>query len=240
MNKDYDIAIELNVIRAYLVEGCSHRDIQKNILGIPAPSRGGGFVAMNILHKYGIYGEHKAKLKDVSEEELLKYFPNIRTNINYSELIKAIAYRKNAIDKMQKHDYAMEDSDITEKLVNTKQRLYQSVLRERVLSNYQHKCAICGLDKDDLLVCSHIKPWAEDKSNRLNPRNAICLCVLHDKLFDKGYFSLDNDYNLLFGEKSDSKIKQLFYGCKFNEPDTEEPDLQFLSYHRYEICGITE
>lgn len=240
MNKDFDIATELNVIRAYLVDGRSHRDIQKTILGIPAPSRGGGFVAMNILHKYGIYGEHKAKLKDVSEEELLKYFPEIRTNINFNELNKAITYRKNAIDKLHKHDYNIEDSDITEKTVNTQQRLYQSVLRERVLSNYQHKCAICGLDKDDLLVCSHIKPWSEDKSNRLNPRNAICLCVLHDKLFDKGYFSLDNNYNFLFSEKSDSKIKQLFHGCKFNKPDTEEPDPQFLSYHRYEICGITE
>ena len=49
MNKDFDIATELNVIRAYLVDGRSHRDIQKTILGIPAPSRGGGFVAMNIV-----------------------------------------------------------------------------------------------------------------------------------------------------------------------------------------------
>lgn len=240
MNREFDIAIELNVIKAYLVDGRSHRDIQKNILGIPAPKRGGGFVAMKILHKYGILGEHKAKLKDLSEEELLKYFPEIRTNVNFNMLTKAITYKNIAVNKIYKHDYNVKDSDITEKSVNIKQRLYQSVLRERVLSNYKHKCAICGLDKDDLLICSHIKPWSEDKLNRLNPRNAICLCVLHDKLFDKGYFSLDNNYNLLFSEKSDFKIKQLFSEYKFNKPHIEEPDIEFLSYHRNKICGITE
>lgn len=240
MNKDFDIAAELNVMKAYLVDGRSHRDIQRNILGIPAPSRGGGFVAMNILHKYGIYGEHKAKLKNISEDELLKFFPEIRTNENFSDLTKAIKYRNSAIDKIQKQDYVIEDPSISEKNISTKQRLYQNVLRERILSNYNHKCAICGLDKDDLLVCSHIKPWAEDKRNRLNPRNAICLCVLHDKLFDRGYFSLDNDYNLLFSEKSDSKIKSLFDECKFNKPLLEEPDKALLAYHRNEICGIRE
>ena len=94
------------------------------------------------------------------------------------------------------------------------------------------------LDKKDLLVCSHIKPWSEDKLNRLNPKNAICLCVLHDKLFDKGYFSLDDDYHLLFSDKSDLKIKKFFSACQFSKPIKEAPDTTLLAYHRSEICGI--
>lgn len=238
MKKDFDTDVELDVLKAFLVEGKSHREIQRDILGFPAPARGGGFVTMNILHKYGISGQYKAKFKNLSSNEFVKYFPEINTHKNFHELEKAIKYRNDAIDKLQKQDYVFEDANTTEKNVNRKQRLYQSVLRERVLSNYQHRCAICGLDKKDLLVCSHIKPWSEDKLNRLNPKNAICLCVLHDKLFDKGYFSLDDDYHLLFSDKSDLKIKKFFSACQFSKPIKEAPDTTLLAYHRSEICGI--
>ena len=45
---------EYKVLKAYLVDGWSHRKIQREILKLDAPARGGGFVAMDILHKYNI------------------------------------------------------------------------------------------------------------------------------------------------------------------------------------------
>ncbi len=67
---------EYQVIIAFVRNGWSHRKIQEVILKIPAPERGGGFEAMKILHKYGIYGEHKSILKgrDVSKEILNSFF----------------------------------------------------------------------------------------------------------------------------------------------------------------------
>lgn len=53
MKKDFDTDVELDVLKAFLVEGKSHREIQRDILGFLAPARGGGFVTMNILQKYG-------------------------------------------------------------------------------------------------------------------------------------------------------------------------------------------
>ena len=35
-----------------------------------------------------------------------------------------------------------------------------------------------------LLVASHIIPWSENKEERLNPTNGICLSSLYDKAFD--------------------------------------------------------
>jgi len=55
---------ELAVVEAFLCQGWSHRKIQKEILGIEAPERGGGFEAMKILHSYGITGEFKSILKN--------------------------------------------------------------------------------------------------------------------------------------------------------------------------------
>lgn len=57
------------VIKAYLVEVKSHRYIQENILDIEAPIRGGGFVAMQILHHYGIHGNKKGILMRNSLKE---------------------------------------------------------------------------------------------------------------------------------------------------------------------------
>lgn len=52
ISEKFDEVIHYKVIKAYLKEGKSHRGIQQDILDIPAPTRGGGFIAMQILHYY--------------------------------------------------------------------------------------------------------------------------------------------------------------------------------------------
>ena len=72
---------EFKVIKAYLVDGWSQRDIQRKILGMEAPARGGGFATMNILHKYGIKENHKSILinSHLSREEIIEYVKSINT-----------------------------------------------------------------------------------------------------------------------------------------------------------------
>jgi len=55
--------IDFRVIEAYLINGWSHRKIQIDILELEAPPRGGGFKAMEILHRYGITAEFKGILR---------------------------------------------------------------------------------------------------------------------------------------------------------------------------------
>lgn len=57
------------VIKLYLIEAKSQRFIQKNVLNIEAPNRGGGYVAMQILHRYGIHGDKKGVLSKNSFED---------------------------------------------------------------------------------------------------------------------------------------------------------------------------
>jgi hypothetical protein len=54
---------EAAVVRAYLCDGLSHREIERQIMGIDAAERGGGFEAMTILHKFGIKKPHKWGLR---------------------------------------------------------------------------------------------------------------------------------------------------------------------------------
>ena len=223
------------VIQAYLVDGKSHRDIQREILNLPAPARGGGFVAMEILHHFNIRGDKKGVLKKNSNWEL-------KDNSD-EEFKKGLEiYKELSLLKEEAEEYFVGSQEInknkkpTESRSEIKVRVYQNKLREIVLSNYNGTCAICEIDKNDLLICSHIKPWFVDKEERLNPKNAICFCVLHDKMFDRGYFSLNSDYQIIFGPKADKQIKALLKNNSFKVPKVNEPGIKFLRFHFEEIC----
>lgn len=235
VTEKFDNYIISEVIKAYLVEGRSHRNIQREILNIPAPARGGGFVAMTLLHHFNIHGEMKGILKKRSVSELRSV-----TNVAFNEALDIIE-ELNLVEE-EAEGYFIRNQEInktdnpTESINEISVRVYQKKLREIVLSNYNFTCAICEINKPDLLVCSHIKPWAVDKEERLNPRNAICFCVLHDKMFDKGYFSLDSEFKIIFGFKSDEPIKRLLSDLKFKLPKINAPKVEFLEYHFNEIC----
>lgn len=96
----------------------------------------------------------------------------------------------------------------TEQMV--KIRRLQSFFRQSVLSAYDCKCAVTGIVIPQLLVASHIIPWAKDEHNRLNPRNGICLNSIHDKAFDQGLITIDKDYRVV----NSSKLKE-FYDQEF-------------------------
>ena len=57
---------------------------------------------------------------------------------------------------------------------------------------YEFKCCICGLNVPELLEAAHIRSWAEDINNRLNPENGVALCVLHHKAYDRGLIKIVN------------------------------------------------
>ena len=76
-------------------------------------------------------------------------------------------------------------------------RLSQSFFRRAVLASYQSVCCVCGLDLPPLLVASHIKPWAVSEETRTDPENGLCLCVLHDKAYDRGFLSVTAEYEVI-------------------------------------------
>lgn len=48
-------------------------------------------------------------------------------------------------------------------------RVNQSFFRRRIISAYEFRCCVTGLAVRELLVASHIVPWAQDAANRLHP-----------------------------------------------------------------------
>ena len=70
---------------------------------------------------------------------------------------------------------------------SVKTRVNQDFFRRMVLASYENKCALTDIEAPELLIASHIVPWAENKDVRTAPQNGICLNALHDRAFEEGY-----------------------------------------------------
>ena len=89
----------------------------------------------------------------------------------------------------------------SDKSIQTKARVGQGFFRKAILSAYNYRCCITGLAVPRLLVASHIIPWREDAANRLNPRNGLSLSMLHDKAFDIGIITINEDMTVRVSQK---------------------------------------
>ncbi len=97
------------------------------------------------------------------------------------------------------------------KVREVKTRVNQNVFRQIVMANYSGKCAITGIDIPDLLVASHIIPWAKRQEERLNPENGICLSALYDKAYDKGYIGINGKFEIILSSELQKKHKEDYH-----------------------------
>ncbi|SMN15837.1 Possible restriction endonuclease [uncultured Candidatus Thioglobus sp.] len=97
---------------------------------------------------------------------------------------------------------------------SVKTRINQSFFRDAILSSYNFKYCLTGIDIPALLIANHIVPWSKDPKNRLNPKNGLCLNNLHDQAFDRGYITFDNQLRLVLSRhivKSKEKYIQKYF-----------------------------
>ena len=126
-----------------------------------------------------------------------------------------------------------------------KQRVNQSVFRSMILYNYEERCALTGITIPDLLVASHIIPWAESTPmQKLNPENGICLSALYDKAFDCGLITISpDDYTVCLSSALLEYETQEYFdkhfgsiaGQKLIMPIEHRPNRDYLAYHRDRI-----
>jgi putative restriction endonuclease len=135
-------------------------------------------------------------------------------------------------------------SSPTESQATVKVRRGQQFFRQSVLTAYEIRCCISGINIPRLLVASHIKPWGKFPDDRLNPRNGLCLSTLHDAAFDAGLITLDDKLSVVLSKKLRSYFPQPaleqnfspFEGKPIRLPEKlAEPDAGFLRYHREKV-----
>ena len=124
-----------------------------------------------------------------------------------------------------------------ERVVKT--RVNQCLFRKMLLTAYNSKCCITGIDNPNLLIAAHISPWAGNQKNRLNPSNGLLLNALHDKAFEHYLITITEDYiikvsSLLKKQDSPQSIHKNFLELEGNSiilPQKFLPSKEFLKRH---------
>ena len=136
--------------------------------------------------------------------------------------------------KIKRKSYDVADSTATIKTRGSAQKVFAVAVK----GNYKYRCAITGIVTKDFLVASHIVPWSEDQSIRLDPSNGICLSLLVDRAFEKGHLLIEDDLTVRVdrGRIGDDQAlwRQLapYDGCKLKAPAKLAPLQKYLQRRR--------
>ena len=114
----------------------------------------------------------------------------------------------------------------------SKQRSGQKKFSKNVLSNFYNKCAICEISDIDLLQAGHIIP-VKNKNISGKTKNGICFCSNCHKMFDRGFFSFNDKYEVIISrQKKISKIMLTILKNKKIGKCKVFPSKEFLGLHR--------
>lgn len=125
------------------------------------------------------------------------------------------------------------------------QRCGQTQFSDAVKNNYSGQCCFpdCQINDRRFLVGSHIARWVDNPEKRGNVSNGLCLCAFHDKAFEAGYFSLDNNYKIIVSKKLAVRESEVFqtlllpFAGKQIALGVITPDNESLAEHRFR-CEI--
>jgi len=122
-------------------------------------------------------------------------------------------------------------------------RVNQRFFRSTVLTSYESRCCITGLATPKLLSASHIAPWAKDHNNRMNPRNGLCLNLLHHRAFDEGLITITPEFRVRVSSSlatpTTGDANHTFFQSYNNQlarlPQRFLPDAMLLDWHNKTI-----
>lgn len=78
----------------------------------------------------------------------------------------------------------------------TTARSVDPAFRETVLQRYERTCPVSGVDHPELLDVAHVLSWSDYPDERADLENVLALDKTHHAAFDRGLFTLDDEYRL--------------------------------------------
>ncbi|MDQ0362110.1 HNH endonuclease [Breznakia pachnodae] len=117
-----------------------------------------------------------------------------------------------------------------------KARVCQNYYRNTLIDKYKCKCALCNINKKELLIASHIKPYAEsDESEFLDKNNGLLLCANHDRLFDNFLISFNENGKIIISSNIDKSLYSDLNICTEMEIELNNEMKRYLEYHRKKL-----
>lgn len=99
--------------------------------------------------------------------------------------------------------------NVTERAGLVISRVGQGAYRKRILHRWEYKCAVTEFNRLDVLIASHIVPWAKATNDeRLDVNNGILLSPTYDALFDKHLITFDHNGKIILSDKIEHSAYQ--------------------------------
>lgn len=146
-------------------------------------------------------------------------------------------------DKLKNESKKLE-SDISnikegkEKEAIIKIRVNQGAFRRGLLRRYNH-CCLCGVTNEEFLIASHIKPWSKsDPEEKTDIYNGLLLCPNHDKLFDEGWITFDDNGKIIISKDINKSNKYDSVLLNVNDDmkiEIHNKNKYYIKYHREHI-----
>lgn len=90
------------------------------------------------------------------------------------------------------------DVATAEQLALVRARIGQQEFSGNVKDNYGGACCFpdCAVNDRSFLIGAHIARWADVPELRGQTSNGLCFCLLHDRAFERGLFTLDLQHRI--------------------------------------------
>lgn len=118
----------------------------------------------------------------------------------------------------------------------------QAFYKDTLFNEFNHCCALCGIELPAMLIASHIKPFRDCAHiyEAIDHNNGLLICRNHDYLFDQGYISFNKEGIILISHALKSTID---FENKYVVSTTSSLDsslltnerIKFLEYHTKHI-----
>jgi predicted restriction endonuclease len=116
-----------------------------------------------------------------------------------SAIVLSTSYRYSYDNnKTRSNTLAVREVNTSEQFRELKARLGQEAFSREIRHNYNHACCFpgCEIVEDKFLVAGHIARWADNDVLRGQTSNGICLCLMHDKAFESGIFTITRNFEV--------------------------------------------
>ena len=160
-----------------------------------------------------LFQETKKTFIEFKEELELIDYSFIQTLDSENKNRKAIQFKFAAENISQKLDIDTEKRIVkyskphlkpnkTERKGLVTSRVGQGFYRQELIKKFDNKCAVTGINLEEILIASHIIPWRHSNDEeRLDVENGILLSPLYDALFDKNLISFQDNGDIIISKQ---------------------------------------
>lgn len=208
------------------------------------------------LNLEDVFAERKSELEDYLDRNIAKGARNL--NIFYhkkksgrlhctqgayltdiDEELLAILFSHEATIPSSRGRDRIVSVETSMQIANVQARRGQEKFAQEIKRLYGNTCCFpgCSISDNRFLVAGHIAKWSDNEELRGNLGNGLCFCVLHDKAFELGLFTLDDQLQVFVNTREQSAasgyLQDLFshHGEKIKTADMP-PLINALREHR--------